>query len=108
MGARIHVTTNSHEDWTLPLAGDGEIQTLWRPIVKEENLPLFDMCFTAGILVEDDSYSDILNEASVLLRCIESKVDYVDDSANVVFRCRRLVDILQKYPPNAGNRIYLG
>ena len=108
MGASIYIKSKSAGNIDVPLAGHNEIKELWKPIIHDANLPLFDLCFSAGLSVDEGNYSEVLEEACIMLKAIESKVAFSADPGNPVFRSRRLLALLKAHAPKEGNQIYIG
>jgi hypothetical protein len=108
MGVSIHYGDGDLDPSIIPLAGQSEIDDLWMPIIRTRGLDLLDICMTAGLPVDTNNYSQLLEEVSTMQEKIESIRKYVDDPANPVFRCRRLYSILVNNPPSAGYEVYIG
>jgi len=90
------------------LAGYNEIQQLWIPYIKNVGLQYLDLCYSGGLKVDKENYANVVAEASMILKHIETSITYCDDPANPVYRCRRLIEILRRYPPSDEHEVYLG
>lgn len=107
MGVSIYIKNNDECNSIVSLAGQSEVDKLWMPIVQRAGLQFFDLCFSAGLAVDQANYPNVLNEALVLLKGIEEIVEFLPDVGNPVFRCRRLVNLLTENPPDQHRQIYV-
>jgi hypothetical protein len=108
MGVSIHYGAADTESEVIPLAGQQEVLDLWMPIIRKRGLDLLDYCMTAGLSIDADNYSQILEEVLIAQQEIESQIPFVEDPTNPVFRCKRLRDILLTHPPSKGYSVYIG
>lgn len=90
------------------VVGDTELNEVWKPIIERNDLHYLDYIVGAGIGLDADNYLDIAGEVRVLLDALESGYPYVDDIVNPVFRCRRLLRIINEFSPENGLSVYIG
>jgi hypothetical protein len=108
MGVSIHYGRGEDASAVVPLAGQSEIDQLWMPIIQKCGLVLLEVCMTAGLAVDAENYSQVLEEITTIQKEIEETISYVDDPTNPAFRCRRLHDIVSTHPPGKGFSVYVG
>ena len=85
-----------------------ELNQLWLPIAREKELHLVEFAITAGITLNKEYFQQMREELQTLLAEMEKVVPYEDDFVNPVFRCRRLIKLLDDNPPESGARILVG
>lgn len=99
---------NTDEAVSLSVVGDSELHELWIPIIQECGLEYMDYVVTAGLSLDSDNYYDVLSEVRQLLAELEQRQEFRDDITNPVFRCRRLLEVLEAHSPERGAELYIG
>lgn len=108
MGVAVHYAKPGCDSQMLTVAGQNEIDTLWKPLVKRLDLPLLDYVLSAGLSVDTTYHAQIIEEVKAICHAIEEEVAFVEEITNPVYRCRRLLSILQEYFPEQGCSVYIG
>jgi hypothetical protein len=108
MGVSVHYKDGNSSSGLVVVAGQSEIETLWKPTIEQKGLQWLDLGISGGVRVNVENYSQVLDEISTMQAVIESVVSYEDDPVNPAFRCRRLHSILLDHPPSRGWDVYIG
>ncbi len=108
MGVSVHWSEKGNDGSVLTVAGQSEVEALWFPIIRQKQLVWLELALTAGVSVDPENYSQLLEEVAIVQQEIESRTAFVEDPVNPVYRCRRLYAILVDHPPSKGYSVYLG
>src|SRR5262245_8534312 len=108
MSMSVVVRDSNNREEALSVVGSSELESMWKPILARRDLPYLKYIASAGLSIDEDNYKDVVGEIRVLLHELEVMCTYENDIANPVFRCRRLLEILESHPPSTHARIYIG
>ena len=109
MGISIHYDSGTAGDGdVIPLAGQSELKRLWKPIVAANDLHLLEHTLSAGLQIDSENYDEFLRQFRILLHAIESATVPDRNAADIIRRCRSLVDLLTRFPPGSNVSIYVG
>jgi len=90
------------------VVGNTELVDTWQPIIRWLELHYLDYIVTAGLSIDRENYADVMSEVSKLLLELMEAFPYKDDVVNPVFRCKRLLHLLEANPPDSGAHVYIG
>jgi hypothetical protein len=108
MGLAIYVTNaTTNETTTTPIAGNTELESLWKPIIRQNVLSYLDYIVTAGLSLDSDNHLAVRRQLQVLLAAIETQCS-IDEKGSPAARCKRLFEIASSFDPNSSNDIYIG
>jgi hypothetical protein len=108
MAISLFSTSDNSQQEVISLVGDSELQSLWKPIIEREGLYTLDYIVSAGLSIDNDNFREVIDELRVLLNKINLNREFVDDIGNPVFRIQRVLDILSKWGPGCGAKLYIG
>ena len=101
-------TPSAPEEVSFSVVGNSELNGLWKPIFAEHGLSYLDYCAGAGLRIDRDNFGEVVSEIRVLLTELSQRFEYSCDITNPVFRCSRLLNLLETNPPESGTTIYIG
>jgi len=108
VGIAVYVENNNeNKDGYFPVAGSTELESLWKPIIHENNLYQLDYIVTAGLRIDGDNYLEVLKEIRVMQDIIERQYRK-DEEGSPAARCSRLMEIVSTFEPTGPTSIYIG
>ena len=108
MGLAVYVkNTITNESTTIPVAGSTELESVWKPIIQQNELNYLDYIVTAGLSLDSENYLAVQNELQILLTAIETQSSK-DEEGSPAARCNCLVELVSNFDPKGSTSIYIG
>lgn len=95
------------ESTMIPVVGSTELESLWKPIIQQNELNYLDYIVTAGLSIDSENFLAVHNELKTLLSEIERHSSNVEEGSPAA-RCSRLVEIVSTFDPTSSTSIYIG
>ena len=108
MSISIYLSRPGFPTESASVVGNNELEQSWLPIVRLRGMHYLEHAFGAGLSINDENYKGVIGEAARLCDALREQRSYEDDITNPVYRCDRMLRLLNEYPPDSGVEVYIG
>ncbi|HAW26982.1 hypothetical protein [Gimesia maris] len=111
MGHSFYCSKEGEEiDTAIPICGSNEACEYWHPVIDLNHLELLRLAFTGYLEIDETNIEQFKKEVVLILNNFK-RLNETEGSGDFDFsieRCQRLLDLLEKYPPEQGYYLSVG